>query len=205
MESFVNGYYRFSVWAMRLAYLNVCWILFSVLGLFILGFMPSTAAMFSIVRKWVNGEEDIPILQTYWKVYKTEFVKTNKAGLLLFGIGYLLVLEFNILRGQDSFLYLFVSYTVLASLLLYVVVFIYFFPIFVHFKLKLLDYFKWPFIISFSHPVLSLFIISVLWIVYYITWISIPALFFFFGGSATALFIMWAVSRSFPKYEYREA
>ncbi|WP_217587528.1 YesL family protein [Lentibacillus saliphilus] len=205
MEGLVNGYYRFSVWTMRLAFLNVCWILFSALGLFVLGFMPATAAMFAIVRKWVRGEEDVPIFRSYWKAFKAEFVKANAAGLVLFVIGYMLILEFNILRGQDSFIYLVVSYTVLASLILYVAVFIYFFPILVHFRLKWVDYFKWPFIISFTHPVLTLFIMAVLWGVYYITWISIPALFFFFGGSVTALFIMWAVSKSFPKYEYHEA
>lgn len=204
MDSFVSGYYRFAVWALRFAYLNVCWVVFSVLGLIVFGFMPATAAMFSIVRKWINGNEDFPILQSYWKVYKSEFLKTNSAGLLLFLVGYLLVIEFNILRLQDQFIYLFVSYTVLGILILYVVVCIYFFPIFVHFKLKWLDYFKWPFIISFSHPILTLFILGVLWSVYYITWISIPALLFFFGGSVSAWFIMWAVSKSFPKYEYKE-
>ncbi|MFB1049867.1 YesL family protein [Paraliobacillus sp. JSM ZJ581] len=205
MDSFVNVYYRFAVWTLRLAYLNICWILFSAMGLVVFGFMPATTAMFSIVRKWINGEEETPILRSYWKVYKSEFFKTNTAGLLLFFIGYLLVLEFNILRVQDSFIYLFVSYTVLGILILFVIVCVYFFPIFVHFKLTWFDYFKWPFIISFSHPILTLFVLGGLWVAHYIIWISVPALLFFFGGSVSALFIMWAVSKSFPKYEYQEA
>jgi len=88
---------------------------------------------------------------------------------------------------------------------LYAVLLIYFFPIFVHFNLKMTDYFKWPFIIGIVHPILTLFLIVGTSIVFYITFITIPAILFFFGGSATAFFIMWGVSKTFTKLEMKEA
>jgi uncharacterized membrane protein YesL len=204
MHELVSGYYRFSVWTMRFAYLNLCWVAFTVLGLFVFGFMPATTAMFAIVRKWINKEDDIRILSTFWSIYRKEFVKSNGIGLLLFAIGYFLVIEFNILRTQESLPYVIASFTVLATIVLLGIVFVYFFPIFVHFNLKLIDYLKWPFIIGIKHPILSLFIIGGIGIIYYVTWITIPALFFFFGGSMTAFFIMWGVSQAFSEYEYHE-
>ncbi|MDY0409053.1 YesL family protein [Virgibacillus soli] len=204
MSGFVGGYYRFSLWTMRLAYLNFCWVLFTIFGLVLFGFMPATTAMFAVIRKWQQGQEDIPIFSTFWKTYRTEFFKTNGIGMILFAIGYLLIIEFNILRLQDSIVYQIVSFSVLVTIVIYIVVVIYFFPIFVHFKLKFIDYLKWPFIIGIKHPILTVFILCVTGIVYYTTWISIPALLFFFGGSVTALFTSWAVSQTFQMYEYNE-
>ncbi|GAA3329130.1 hypothetical protein GCM10020331_075920 [Ectobacillus funiculus] len=34
---------------------------FSIAGLVVLGIMPATAATFSVTRKWVTGNTDIPI------------------------------------------------------------------------------------------------------------------------------------------------
>ncbi|NBJ70827.1 MULTISPECIES: DUF624 domain-containing protein [Clostridia] len=201
MHTFVNGYYRFSVWTVRLAYLNFCWMFFTILGMGVFGLMPATSAMFMIVRKWMQGEEDMPIFRLFWTAYRENFVKTNSIGFVFIFIGYFLVIEFNILRAQESFIYYIVSYSVLGTLLLYAVVLLYFFPVFVHFNLKWLDYLKWPFIIGICHPILTIFLFGVLSVVHYFVWITIPALLFFFGGSLTALFVMWAASQSFAKYE----
>lgn len=35
MSGSIAGYYRFSVWVTRFAYLNFLWVAFSVLGLFL--------------------------------------------------------------------------------------------------------------------------------------------------------------------------
>lgn len=201
MSGFISGYYQFSIWTMRLAYLNVCWVVFTLLGLGIFGFMPATTAMFAIVRKWHNGETDIPVFSTFWETYRTEFLKTNAIGLVLLVVGYVLIVELHILRAQESMVYYIVSFVVLTTLALYVVVLTYFFPIFVHFNLKTIDYLKWPFIIGIIHPILTVFMLGVIGGAYYLIWISIPALFFFFGGSVSAFFIMWAASKTFSKYE----
>lgn len=201
MHGFVAGYYTFCVWLMRLAYLNFLWMLFSVLGLFIFGLMPATTAMFAVVRKWIMGEEDIPIFPTFWGTYRKDFFKTNILGVILFLIGYMLIMEFKILRLQEDSLYIMVSFSVLAILILYVIVLTYFFPIYVHFNLEITDYLKWPFIVGIVHPILTLFLIVGTLLLTYVTFMTIPALLFFFGGSAIAFFIMWGVSKTFPKYE----
>jgi len=205
MEGFIAGYYKFSVWITRFAYLNLLWILFTLLGFIVFGFMPATAAMFAVVRKWNMGEDDIPIFKTFWKAYREDFLKTNGLGLILFFIGYILIMEFKILRLQESVIYFIVSFSVLAILILYAIVLTYFFPIYVHFNLKISDYLKWPFIIGIVHPILTLFLVVGTVLFAYITFITIPAILFFFGGSVIAFFIMWGVSKTFSKYELKDA
>ena len=136
MSGFINGYYTFSVWITRLAYLNFLWVIFTLLGLGLFGIMPATVAMFAVVRKWNMGEKDIAIFKLFWQTYRQEFVKANVFGLILFGLGYILSIEFQIISTQTSLTYLIVRFSILAIALLYVIILLYFFPIFVHFNLK---------------------------------------------------------------------
>ncbi|WP_045514978.1 DUF624 domain-containing protein [Neobacillus niacini] len=46
-------------WITRLAYINLLWLFFMSVGLFVFGAAPSTAAMFTIMRKWIKGETDL--------------------------------------------------------------------------------------------------------------------------------------------------
>lgn len=203
MHGFVAGYYKGCVLITRLAYVNFLWVLFTMLGLGVFGLMPATAAMFGVVRKW-EMKEEINTFSTFLRIYKEEFVKTNLFGIVLFVIGYLLVMEFQILRSQESTIYLIVSFGVLAVFLMYLIILTYFFPVFVHFNLKFIDYMKWPFVIGVVHPLLSIFLFVVIGCGIYMTFVTIPALLFFFGGSVTAYIIMWGAAKTFPKYEMKE-
>ncbi|MFC4025047.1 YesL family protein [Oceanobacillus longus] len=201
MKTFVNGYYLFSVWAMRLAYLNLLWIAFTLIGLILFGIMPATAAMFSVVRKWVLEEQDIPVVKTFWRSYKKEFMQANAVGLILAVIGYLLIIGFQILRAQESITYFIASYGVVALMLLFCIIFLYIFPLFAHFNLKRLQYFRWSIMIGVIHPLLTIFLVITLIIMHVVTFYAFPAMLFFFGGSVSAYITMWGVSRTFGKYE----
>lgn len=204
MNSIVNGYYQFCLWTMRFAYVNLLWIMFSIFGLIVFGFMPATVAMFVVIRKWIRKENEIAIFQTFWKSFRSEFIKSNLLGFILFFIGYVLSLELSILRAQDNIAYQIASFGVIAIFILYFIILLYFFPIFVHFKLKTLQYIKWPFIVGLIHPILTVFLIVVVFLINYITFKTIPGLLFFFGGSITAFILMWGVSKTFSRLETAE-
>ena len=53
---------NFCEWIWRFMILNFLWVIFMVAGGVVLGIMPSTVATFYILRKWVQGNFDIPIL-----------------------------------------------------------------------------------------------------------------------------------------------
>lgn len=201
MKGFVGGYYSFAIWITRLAYLNILWILFTVLGLVVFGLAPATTAMFSITRKWVLGESEVPMFKTFWETYKKEFLRSNAIGIILFVVIYLLSIEFQILRSVEGASYFIASYAVLAMLLILSILILYLFPIFVHFKLRFIDYFKWPLIIGILHPILTVFLLVVVGGLNLLTIIFLPGLIFFLNASITAYIVTWGVAKTFDKYE----
>lgn len=201
MTSFVQRYYRVSEWIMRFAYVNFLWIVFTLIGLGIFGLMPATTAMFAVLRKWNMHEEDIQVFSLFWDTYKKEFIKSNVFGVFLFGTGYLLIIAYRILHSSEQPIYFLASYGVVALMLLYSIVVIYFFPIFVHFNLKVNDYIKWPFIIGIIHPILTIAMIAGIAILFYLTYSILPALLIFFGGSIPAYMLMKGAAQTFFKYE----
>ncbi|WP_188454948.1 YesL family protein [Virgibacillus oceani] len=205
MSNFVNGYYRLCVWITRMAYVNILWVLFSVAGIGIFGFLPATAAMFAVVRKWVMGNEDIPIFTIFMKSYRKEFIKANIVGYILLLIGYVLFAELQILWAQQSTIYFVAGFGVLAIFFMYFIVLLYLFPIFVHFNLSTFQYINWPAIIGIVHPILTIVLGIGIVFIHYFTFVTLPALLFFFGGSVTAYILMWGASKTFSKYEQVEA
>src|SRR5699024_2648380 len=125
-------------------------------------------------------------------------------GLILGGVGYLLVVEFRILQVQESMMYTIVGFGVLFILCMYVILLTYFFPIYVHFILRLTEYLKWPLIIVIIYSLLCMFLLSLLCVGIYVLLMTVLAIFFFFGVSTASYIIMCDVSKTFDKYELRE-
>ncbi|MDY0409152.1 YesL family protein [Paracerasibacillus soli] len=157
--------------------------------------------MFAVVRKWTNKETDIPIFQTFWHAFRKEFVKSNVLGYILLIIGYLLTIEFQILRSQEHVTYLIASYGVIGLFLMYAIILLYVFPMFSHFHLKITGYIKWAFMVGFGHPILTIFLLGITIAIQYFAFATIPILLFFFGGSVTAYILMWGTSLVIYKYE----
>lgn len=203
MQGFALGFYKFAERATRMAYLNLLWIGFTILGLGLFGLMPATTAMFAVVRKWVRGETQFPIFKFFWETYKKEFVKTNGIGLIFFAIIYLQVIAFNILYFSESVVYNIAAFGVVAVFILLTIVLIYYFPIYVHFNLgRNSTYVKWALIIGIVHPLLTIAIIIGLGFIYYIVYkLALSILFIFFAGSLAAYVITAGVSKTFGKYE----
>ncbi|BDG36083.1 YesL family protein [Saccharococcus caldoxylosilyticus] len=55
---------------------------------------PATSAMFGVVRKWVIGEDEIPLLRTYWKYYKENYVKSMIGGFVVAFLSLILAADF---------------------------------------------------------------------------------------------------------------
>ncbi|GIO24648.1 YesL family protein [Oceanobacillus sp. J11TS1] len=201
MAEVARGYYIFAIWITRLAYLNILWVLFTIAGLVIFGIMPATVAMFSIVRKWQRGEAELSIFPMFWETYRQEFWKANRIGIILFLVGYLFSIQFQILGAQSALVYQMAQFSVVIVFALLVILIVYFFPVYVHFELKTIQYLKWPLIIAIVHPILTVFIMVCIGLAGYFILQAFPAILFFFGGSLTAYFITWGVSKTFAKYE----
>ncbi|SDN23324.1 YesL family protein [Bacillus sp. OK048] len=203
-QGVLGGFYRLSEWIMRLAYVNLLWISFTLLGGILFGIMPATIASFAIIRKWVmDKEEDYPIFKTFWESYQKDFMNANLLGVFLFiagGILYLYNAYLNVLPNNLSNIFQIIFYSVVLTFG-FVIIFI--FPVFVHYNGSLKQYFINSIVIALSFPhyaILMLFIISVSIIVFQFA----PILALFFGVSINVFLLMKISFNAFTKIALKQ-
>lgn len=197
MDGWFGTAYRGSEWIMRLAYINILWVVFILSGLIVFGFFPATAAMFAVTRKWVMGESEEPIFKTFWNSYKKDFIQSNLIGLILLVLGFFLYFDLKFAQSQQGILSL-LRFFFLGLLFFYFIMTLYIFPVFSHYKLKTFGYIRYSFIIAIGRPVQTFLMIVGSVIVYYLL-TSIPGLIPFFSGSLISIVLMWGAAQSFPK------
>jgi uncharacterized membrane protein YesL len=193
-------FYRFSERIMRLAYANLLWIFFTAIGLVVLGGFPSTIALFTLVRKWVMGETDLPVFKTYWKSYRDEFVKGNVYGYSLLIIGYIIYVDLKYFQSNNSIFYSLLSYFIFVLFIIYILTMLYFFPVFVHFELKKAHFLKQSLLIMVLQPVGTILMVIGALAVYYLM-LYVPGLIPFFAASLMAYVLMWIAFRVFTRLE----
>ncbi|MED2943404.1 YesL family protein [Bacillus swezeyi] len=196
-----NGFYRFCEWVMRLAYLNLLWIGFSLAGAVVFGLAPATAAMFAVTRQWVMGNTDIPVFQTFFQTFKKEWAKSSVLGLILSSIALLLYVDFNIaavyFHDQPAVFSIFIS-----LFIIYAIILLYTFPIDVHFEMKRTEVLKYSFMIGFSRPLITFLMIfsalgMALLTLFHVTFLL------FFSGSALSLILTKLAFRAFRSIDGR--
>ncbi|PMC37992.1 hypothetical protein CJ195_10380 [Bacillus sp. UMB0899] len=195
--------YKLSNWLMKLAFLNILWILFSLLGLLILGLSPATIAMFAVIRK-LGKDPDEPVFKSFLKVYKKEFFKGNIMGIILIMIG--LISYFDIQFFKESshpFLQLFYFPFVFLNCIFYLTV-MYIFPTYVHYNASIFQVIKNAFLIMVMNPLSSFYMITGV-IIVYLGIIYIPAIIPFYSVSIFALIIMVSATRAFQKTEQKKS
>ena len=197
----INGnLYKYSDWIMKLGLLNLLWLLFTITGVIIFGFVPATIALFTITRSWIRGNTDVPIWSTFVKVYKSEFVKSNKVGLVYLLGGYVLYVDERYLVHSPGGLNFVMVIFLIIIMVLFLISFMYFFPTYVHFELKPLAYIKYSLMISLSQFPYTIIMIAGIWFAY-ILLRYLPGVYLFFGSSLLSYIVMWAANRAFEKVE----
>ncbi|MFP7169287.1 YesL family protein [Terribacillus halophilus] len=195
MERISSSIYLILEWITRFAYLNVLWILFTFTGGIILGFFPSTTAMFTIIRNWLRGESDAALLGTFWSSYKKEFWKSNKLGIFVAMLMVIIILDIWYLHFLPPVLSWF-HIPLLVFILFSFLFLFYLFPAFVHFDLNVRSIIKHAFLIMLIHPLHTLMIIICLACLTLIMY-ALPSLAFLFAGSAFAFTTMWLCLHAF--------
>lgn len=114
------------------------------------------------------------------------------------------MVQYQILRAQEAVMYYIASFAVIALAVLFIVILLYFFPVFSHFKLSNIQYLLWPCVIGFLHPVLTITLFAAVAGIYYFIFISMPGLLFLIGGSVAAFILTWGEQLTFARFERRE-
>jgi len=202
-DGFFGGFYRFGEVIFLLLYVNVLWVLFTLLGGIVLGFGPSTVAMFSVFRKWSMGESDIPVFTTFWKTYREEFLRANALGWVLAIIGLMLYVNLNYIELENTWFSAIIRYSILIAALIYSIMLIFIFPLYVHYESTFITYFKNSIFVAIYNPIRTIYAIAAIFTLYYV-FVMLPSFIFFIGPSLVSMVIMWIAYRSFMRIEYKQ-
>ena len=191
-------------WAIKLAYANILWIFFTLLGLGLFGIMPATTGLFTLLRKGIMGEDHEPALRIFWKTYRREFIPSNLIGLLFFAVGFILKMDMGFLRMQSNSVYQILFIIVMCVSILYFVTLLNFFPVYVHFKVSFLQQLKYAFLIGMTQ-ISSTIMMGVGAVFIFCLYWYISGLIPLFCMSLFAMNIMWFGFRSFKRIEMKQA
>lgn len=193
--------YNILEWITKFAYVNLLWLIFTLVGGVILGFYPATIAMFSMVRDWLRGKSDLPVLKNFWNYYKLDFLKGNLLGVFINVLLIFIAADIFYITLNEQLDW---THIPLFAFILIVVLFLLFiFPSFAHYDLKVIPLIKNTFLIMIISPIHSFLMIICLISVYFIMQ-AVPALFFIFGGSTYAFITTWLSLHAFDKIHKKQ-
>ncbi|WP_342578495.1 YesL family protein [Psychrobacillus sp. FSL K6-2843] len=195
--------YRYMDWGMKLAYVNILWLVGTVIGLGILGFFPATVAMLTIIRKWSNGEEDIKSFTLFREIYKKEFLKSNLFGYIWVIIGIILFVDLQFFRSLPNIAALIASFFFFILGVIYLIALLYAFPLYVGYQMKLIQYFKDCIYIVLSNPLFAIFMVLGFYFPYYLM-MKIPGLIPFYGGSLIGVALIFISNKMFQIIESKQ-
>lgn len=199
MSGMMGGLYRICEWIMRVAALNLLWLLFTLLGLVVFGIFPATAALFAVARQFIRGN-DVPIIKTYWQYFKADVIKVNLLGYVFVAIGYILYIDFQFLQLLEGYLQVVLNVGLIIVTSLFIITSIYLLPVYVHFDVKFFQYIKYAFIIGITHPFRSIGILLGGFALFYVMTLM-PGLIIFFSVSGFIFWIVIVTNQTFEKLE----
>jgi uncharacterized membrane protein YesL len=199
----INKAYTGCEWVMKLAYVNILWVLFSLSGLIFFGMSPASVALFTILRKWLINETDIPIFRTFLDTYKKEFRKANKIGWLMAMIGMFLYIDFKFIINMGATIQYVLSVPLLIITILYFITLLYIFPVYVSYELGMVQYIKNSFYIGIINMHITILMIAATFLLG-ILYRYIPGVVPFFSVSLVALIVMIGAKQSFQRIEEKQ-
>lgn len=228
LKSIMGGFHRISEWIMRLSVINVLWILCSIpvfyLALIALTspssdvlptslpmiaivapftLFPATAAMFTVARKWVAGEEDVSLLKTFFKGYKENYVQSMIGGIVFILIVAIIFVNYRFYGTQGGVLRI-LSVFFIAFMFVIAAAAFNFFSIMVHLHMKVLQIVKNSILITIGNPINSVVLIIGNGVILYIGLFQFTFLILFFMGSLMAVFSFWQFNRSFARIQLKQ-
>jgi len=190
----VNGFMstldRIANWISRMALLNLLWMLYTLRGLIVGGVFPSTVASLGVVRKWLMGEQDIKISETFKKNYRQEFLSSNILGWVMTGIGVILYLNYQVMVASPHEVHFIIPFAFYLILLIYLLVLIWSFPLMAHYEASVFQHMLNALVIGFTKMHKSIAVLVSLFSLTYLS-LEFPAAIVFFLFSLSSLIWFW--------------
>lgn len=154
-------------WFVKLVFLQLIFIVFSLMGLIVLGFFPALFAFFAVSRQWFLLKTHEGTFKMFWGYFKTYFKIANLYGYLLSLISVVLglyVFWFQQIDHLIGSILLFITFLLIIAT---VIVWIYWIPILVHYDVKGFQVIKTALVIGLLRPLYTFGVIILMVAVYY--------------------------------------
>jgi uncharacterized membrane protein YesL len=231
IKGMMGGLYKITEWIMRLAVINLLWIACSipfifgaltllltpttdpsldslVSGLIILAIIapftiiPASSAMFSVARKWVMGDEDVPLLKTFFRSYKANYKQSMLGGFIFVILAGVLAVNMKFYGGSSVKSLGFLVYLFIVLFVFLIAAFFNFLSILAHFHMKLWQIIKNSILLTLGNPIQSIGILVVNAFIIYIGYAFLHGfLYVFFTSSLIAYTTFWQFNRNLQKIQ----
>lgn len=160
---------------------------------------PATAALFSVVRKWVMGDTDVSVLKTYFKGYKENYKQSMVGGIFYTLLFVVMIVDYTVYMNQMKNLQVIGLVMLILLVLLFISLFN-FFSMVSHYHMKTSLIIKNAILLTIIRPfrVISTVVGAVALI--FIT-AKFPWLIIFGIGSLTAWFAFFNFYATFQKMQ----
>ncbi|WP_338781240.1 YesL family protein [Metabacillus sp. FJAT-52054] len=188
--------YRGMEWTMRFAYVQLLWLVFTIAGLGIFGVFPATVCMYTVMRKWLRGESEAPILETFKKTWRSEWKKANLIGLFFLLAGFVLYFYLRFAISLEGIAGMALYLLLAMALFIYGITFLFVFPAYVHFQSGVRRAVKLALIFALSYPFHSVSMLAAVAGFYFLA-VVLPAMMPFISFSLLGFSIMFTANLAF--------
>ncbi|WP_059102616.1 YesL family protein [Shouchella shacheensis] len=203
MQGIGFGILKIPEWILKFVYVNTLFVVFSVASLVLFGFFPALAAMFFIIRKWLEGETDIPVFKRFWYQFKCDFFKSNKLGYIVFITGLALFVYYELIQQLGGMTFFLLMNVWFMTTFIYILTALYIFPVFTYYANNILATIKTAFLTMVVSPLPTIMMISGLLIIFVVLF-QLPGLVPITAASLIAFFLMWSAEIAFTHIQKRQ-
>lgn len=195
MRVFQSKFYQYMDKFSDFVILNLIWLIMCIP---IVTIFPATAAMFSVIRKWIVKKE-VHDSSSFFMLFKENLKQGFSIGLVWSLLGTILVTNLIIVQHMNGYLYVFSNFVFCFIFFLYLCTSIYLFPVMVHYKLTWTAVIKTSFLLSISQFIKTILAMLVFILMCFLI-IIFPFLFFILF-SAAAYMIYLICHKAFEEIE----
>ncbi|MGM0523414.1 MAG: YesL family protein [Bacillota bacterium] len=192
--------YEVSEYITTLAYLNLLWLFFTLIGGVILGIHPATATLFITLRRCRKEDVYAVDFKSFKRDFKNEFKKANVIGVYLTGVLALLVVNGALLFTNEAIVHPVIAVVYVLSIVLAIILLIYVYAVYEYFDKPAHTIIAYAIIIGMANPLVTVPLILLVMLLSAAIY-STSGLPIFFGVSATAFVIVKYASGIFLRLE----
>lgn len=164
---------------------------------------PASAALCTVARKWVMGDEDVPLFKTYFKGFKSNYKQSMLGGLFFSFILIVLLINVQFYADKESMISA-ISYLFIVMVLLLIAAIMNYLSMLTHFEMKTMTLIKNSILFTIGRPLTSLMLLVGNFILLYVSFYKFTFLIPFFMGSLMGTFSFWAFYKVLQRIQDKE-